>query len=673
MSAQRDTDGGQPRWVARPAVALFLRAVAVVLPIAGGIGAAVALARILPEPGSLGGLVGWWAAVLAVSGASVFLLERAGRRLLPLAALYRMTLVFPDRMPSRYKIARQAGRVRDLQDRVREAREHGLDDDPTQQAETVLALITGLGDHDSRTRGHSERVRVFADMLAEELDLSDEDRERFRWAALLHDIGKLTVPEPILNKPGRPDEEEWARLQAHPREGGRLLEPLRGWMGDWVGASVDHHERWDGSGYPNGLSGDEISLGGRVVAVCDAFEVMTAARPYKEPSTVEEAREELAACAGTHFDPDVVRAFLNLSVGRLKLRVGLLAWFAQLRLVRTAMALRRPVAVGVACLLALMGLSARNVAIPSPTTQQAAFALDAEEGAVAFGDGSSGRRPPTGGSDDPSPTASVEPSPTEGSTAPTDAASDGTSSATTDGDTSDRTSTEVATIDEATVASSPSPVETTSSPTPTTSSPTDSTSSEPSTSTSPSPSPVNGDPVAADDRYVVHQDSSANSLDVLANDSDPDGDALTITSQGAAQHGTVTCSSSACSYTPTSGFYGSDSFSYTVEDGWGGADSATVSITVNALPVTKDDSERTASGDPLVFNVLENDYDPDGASVTMKSYTQPDNGAVSCDLTTGDCKWDHESDGRTTFTYTIVDADGATAKATVYLEKYTIG
>src|SRR5581483_206979 len=159
--------------------------------------------------------------------------------------------------------------------------------------------------------------------------LSAEDRSKLRWASLLHDIGKLRVSHDILNKPGRPSAEEWEELRRHPQEGARLAGPIIDWLGELGPAIAHHHERWDGGGYPLGLAGERISLGGRIVAVADAFETMTAARAYKKPMRPEAARQELVACAGAHFDPAVVRAFLQISLRKVTRAVGLSAWVAQ--------------------------------------------------------------------------------------------------------------------------------------------------------------------------------------------------------------------------------------------------------------------------------------------------------------------------------------------------------
>jgi putative nucleotidyltransferase with HDIG domain len=237
---------------------------------------------------------------------------------MPLATLLRMAMLFPDRAPSRYRLARRAGSTRELRKLADEALADGAAErSAAQAAASALALVTALSAHDRRTRGHAERVRIFTDMLAEEFRLSEDDRYRLRWSALLHDIGKLTVRAGLLNKPGKLDDREWDAMRAHPVEGARIAEPLMVWLGSWGRTIVEHHERYDGTGYPFGRSGDAISVGARLVSVADAYDTMTAARSYKRPVATRTAREELARCAGSQFDPVMVRAFLAISVPRL--------------------------------------------------------------------------------------------------------------------------------------------------------------------------------------------------------------------------------------------------------------------------------------------------------------------------------------------------------------------
>ena len=308
----------QHRWEARPWLSRLLRCVLFAIPLAVSTGAVLVLRPLVP-----GGLR--WAALLglvAVAVAIVF--ERALRRFLPLATLLRLTMLFPDQAPSRYKVARSAGNPEALGRRL------ARDPDAVSTAEQVLALITALGEHDRRTRGHSERVRVFCDLLAEQLHLDQGERDRLRWAALLHDVGKLSIAPNVLNKPAKLDDDEFSLIKGHPARGAALTAPLLPWLGEWGRGILEHHERFDGEGYPAGLSGLAISRAGRIVGIVDAFETMTAARAYKKPMATKAAREELARCAGSQFDPTYVRAFLAISLPRLVWAMGPLSFVLQL-------------------------------------------------------------------------------------------------------------------------------------------------------------------------------------------------------------------------------------------------------------------------------------------------------------------------------------------------------
>lgn len=322
------------QWRRRPVLAVAVRCIAHGLPLALSIGTAWWVGGRLPRPGGLGEAVVTWLVLSVVASIVLLLVQRLTRRLLPLSTLLQLSLVFPDRAPARFKVARATATTRQLEDEVRAAREASADDDRTTAAERVLRLVAALSTHDRATRGHAERVRVFTDMVADEMGLSTDERDRLRWAALLHDVGKIAVHPKILNKPGRPSASEWETLRQHPLEGARLVAPLRSWLGDWGLTIEQHHEQWDGSGYPYGLAGSQISLGARIVAVADAFDVMTARRPYKEAMPATVAREELARCAGTQFDPAVVRAFLSVSLGRLRWVAGPISWFAHAPLAR---------------------------------------------------------------------------------------------------------------------------------------------------------------------------------------------------------------------------------------------------------------------------------------------------------------------------------------------------
>lgn len=263
---------------------------------------------------------------------TLFGTERLFRRLLPLAALLKLTMLFPDRAPSRVGVAMRAGSTRDLERRFRQ----GVSREPARAAAEILSLATALSNHDRATRGHSERVRIFTEMIAQEMHLSDDARNRLRWAALLHDVGKLAIHSGILTKSGTLTEEEWAAIHRHPLEGARLIAPLAPWLGEWALVIEQHHERYDGDGYPFGLAAEEISLDARIVCVADAFEVMTAVRTYKDAMSPQAARAELARCAGSHFDPAIVRAFLGISLKRLNWQIGLGTWLAEAPLAQWA-------------------------------------------------------------------------------------------------------------------------------------------------------------------------------------------------------------------------------------------------------------------------------------------------------------------------------------------------
>ena len=180
----------------------------------------------------------------------------------------------------------------------------------------------------------------------------------------------------------------------------------------------------------------------------------------------------------------------------------------------------------------------------------------------------------------------------------------------------------------------------------------------------------NHPPVAQNDVFTVDQNSSANSLNVLANDSDPDGDPLTITAVNAAAHGTASIVNNRISYTPAAGYAGSDSFTYTIADGRGGSASATVAITVqgpNHPPVARDDTFQVRQHF-TDLDVLANDSDPDGDSLTIIAVTQPLNGSVAINADARSLRYTMPfSFNRTTFTYTISDGHGGTATATVFL------
>lgn len=326
---QGATEITSQRWHSKPLAAASVRVAIVLLPFVVAWVAVFLLASHFYRPDGFFGLGLWLAQSLVVSLVVSLSVERLTRQALPLAALLNMTLVFPDQAPSRFSTALKSGTIGKLKRRVEDFESNGLGADSVTASARAVELVSLLSQHDRLTRGHTERVRAYSDLIAEEMGLPQEDRDRLAWGAMLHDIGKLTVPTEILNKNGRPSEAEWQVLQGHPAASSRLLEPLKDWLGEWGLAAAQHHERWDGGGYPAGLSGTDISLAGRIAAVADAYDVMTSRRSYKVPISPEAAKQELIECAGSQFDPEVVRAFLGVSLGR-RVVAGPLAWILEL-------------------------------------------------------------------------------------------------------------------------------------------------------------------------------------------------------------------------------------------------------------------------------------------------------------------------------------------------------
>lgn len=176
---------------------------------------------------------------------------------------------------------------------------------------TIEGWSLALEMRDDETQGHALRVASLAVELGRSLGLTDEQLVHLRRGALLHDIGKMVVPDAILRKRGPLTEEEWAVMRRHPENGRNFLSRV-----DYLAPALDipycHHERWDGSGYPRGLRGEEIPLSARVFAVADNYDALTSDRPYRRAWPEQEVLDHLAARAGTEFDPEVVAEFLNL-------------------------------------------------------------------------------------------------------------------------------------------------------------------------------------------------------------------------------------------------------------------------------------------------------------------------------------------------------------------------
>ena len=176
---------------------------------------------------------------------------------------------------------------------------------------TIEGWSRALDLRDKETEGHTRRVTEMTMKLARTFDLSDEELAQVRWGALLHDIGKMGVPDTILLKPGPLTDEEWATMKKHPAFAYEMLSPIH-----YLHAALDipycHHEKWDGTGYPRGLKGEQIPLSARIFAIVDVWDALRSDRPYRPAWPREKVYEHIKSLAGTHFDPRVVQAFLNM-------------------------------------------------------------------------------------------------------------------------------------------------------------------------------------------------------------------------------------------------------------------------------------------------------------------------------------------------------------------------
>lgn len=177
--------------------------------------------------------------------------------------------------------------------------------------EMATALSNAIDARDSYTSGHSERVAEYAGLLAKQLRFHEDQIDILRYVGLLHDVGKVGIRDAIMKKPGTFTFEEYQEMKNHANIGAEMLEGLKflGKGQDWVRY---HHERWDGKGFPKGLTGENIPLEARILACADSFDAMTTDRPYKKKMTLSDAKEELCRCSGTQFDPKIVEAMLKV-------------------------------------------------------------------------------------------------------------------------------------------------------------------------------------------------------------------------------------------------------------------------------------------------------------------------------------------------------------------------
>jgi hypothetical protein len=622
--------------------------------------------------------ISWWVLMSAAATLVLVVIERLSRRLMPLVALYKMSLVFPDAAPSRFRVAMRSNTVETLEERVGRARKAHDSSTPVEAAERLLALSAELNDYDRLTRGHCERVRAYAQLIGKELHLAPHKLELLNWSALLHDVGKLRVPQEILTKPGRPTGEEWEVLRRHPEFGEELTAPLQSWLGEWSDAVGQHHENWDGTGYPRGIAGDDIGLAARIVAVADVFDVITSARSYKEPFASTVARNEIANGAGTQFDPRVVRAFLNISLGRLRLVMGPLSWLAHAPIlgrlpltpaIGTVSGSLATFAAAVTTGLAsppapaLATLSTPRLPLPAITrVTKEDESVVVPVGAARRGHTPTSLRvtaPPSVGR------ARVTAGGTLLYTPPPDY--HGTVRIGYEGCWSPRDCGSGVVV--ITVV------------------------------------PVNDPPVARND--VAHtRPGTPVSIDVLANDTDPDGDPITLTGVAAVTAGRATIADKRILWTPPKSKLSEATFTYSVTDGNGGHAQAQVTVHVSPsnpapppppqvpatasdssppppgtspapplppgtvppkdrAPVAVDDVVSVPEGGTVTLDVLANDSDPDGDALRLISVDPAARGRATRVGDRVQFVAPTNYVGPVRFSYTIADPQGATSKAFV--------
>jgi putative nucleotidyltransferase with HDIG domain len=189
--------------------------------------------------------------------------------------------------------------------------------------DTIQGVTNSIEARDPYTTGHSQRVGQIAKAIAEELGWSDDEIELIDWGGMLHDVGKIGINDAVLNKPGKLEDEEYEAIKLHPVIGAQIVKDIS-FLEPVVPYILEHHERFNGKGYPRGLTGDEISLKGRLLAVADVYDAMTTDRPYQKAFEPEVAVKKILGNTNSDFDPNIVKAFerLWLSGELIKITAG---------------------------------------------------------------------------------------------------------------------------------------------------------------------------------------------------------------------------------------------------------------------------------------------------------------------------------------------------------------
>ncbi|MDD2221686.1 MAG: HD domain-containing protein, partial [Clostridia bacterium] len=211
-------------------------------------------------------------------------------------ACYRAKFLYKNRVETYHSI------LEEIQDDVYE-----LGGKTVTSIKTLIAVINAK---DKYTYGHVERVVFYCTMLAEKLGLNDEDKKNLIYSAYLHDIGKINISEEILMKTEPLTDEEWGIMKNHPQKAVEIINNINS-LKDMVPIILQHHERYDGTGYPNNLKGEEINYLARILTVADSFDAMTSIRPYQQKKNYNQAINELIEYSGTQFDSEIVTAFIS--------------------------------------------------------------------------------------------------------------------------------------------------------------------------------------------------------------------------------------------------------------------------------------------------------------------------------------------------------------------------
>ncbi|HHV95263.1 MAG TPA: diguanylate cyclase [Clostridiaceae bacterium] len=190
-----------------------------------------------------------------------------------------------------------------------------IDDKHFDLIASIKTLISVINAKDRYTYAHTERVVMLCELVAKELNFSEQDSKTLKYGAYLHDIGKIHISEEILNKKMPLSEEEWNILKQHPQNGVNIIKPIES-LSNVIPLILHHHERYDGLGYPSQLKGEEIPYLARVLTVVDSFDAMTSDRPYRRGKSFDEAIEEIKLCSGTQFDPQIASSFIRILLSR---------------------------------------------------------------------------------------------------------------------------------------------------------------------------------------------------------------------------------------------------------------------------------------------------------------------------------------------------------------------